>query len=75
MCRLSQHVLVLEQLPLSDLGSSLKPDRDVTWREAVDSQPDECPVEWMPAEAPLFKLYTSGSTGGATLGWGKRALR
>ncbi len=62
---------MLELLPLTDVGGSMKPGRDVTWREAVDSQPEDCPVEWMPAEAPLFKLYTSGSTGGwGGVGWG-----
>ena len=37
--------------------------RDVWWKEAVLSQPTACPVVWMDAEATLFKLYTSGSTG------------
>lgn len=31
-------------------------DRDVWWQDVVDPQPSECPVEWIDAEAPLFKV-------------------
>ena len=37
--------------------------RDVWYHDAVDSCADECDVEWVDAETPLFMLYTSGSTG------------
>ncbi|MBV0934038.1 acetate--CoA ligase [Marinobacterium weihaiense] len=37
--------------------------RDVWFEEAVANEPAECPAEPMNAEAPLFILYTSGSTG------------
>src|SRR3546814_6516269 len=37
--------------------------RDVTWAAAVAGQSDDCAVEAMDAEDPLFILYTSGSTG------------
>ncbi|PSL12351.1 acetyl-coenzyme A synthetase [Marinobacterium halophilum] len=37
--------------------------RDVWYEEAVAGQSAECPAEPMNAEAPLFILYTSGSTG------------
>ena len=30
--------------------------RDVWWQDAVPRQPTECPVEWMGAEEPLFKV-------------------
>ena len=39
------------------------PGRDVWWQEEVLQQPATCPLEWVPAEHPLFLLYTSGSTG------------
>ena len=37
--------------------------RDIWYHDLVDSQSDECEVEAMDSEAPLFILYTSGSTG------------
>ena len=38
-------------------------DRDVWLHEAESTVDDDCPVEVMGAEDPLFILYTSGSTG------------
>ncbi|WJW76521.1 acetate--CoA ligase [Thiohalobacter sp. IOR34] len=37
--------------------------RDIWYHEAVAEAGDDCPVEEMDAEDPLFILYTSGSTG------------
>ena len=37
--------------------------RDVWWDDAVAGQSDECPAEELPAEHPLYILYTSGTTG------------
>ncbi len=39
------------------------PGRDFWYHEEWDSVSDDCPVEEMNAEDPLFILYTSGSTG------------
>lgn len=39
------------------------PGRDVWWQDAIPAQAKTCAVEWVPAEHPLFLLYTSGSTG------------
>ncbi len=36
--------------------------RDVWWHEAVDAADPECPPEPLDAEAPMFILYSSGST-------------
>ncbi|MDO9044023.1 MAG: acetate--CoA ligase [Methanobacteriaceae archaeon] len=37
--------------------------REIFYDTLVDGESDECPVEEMDAEDPLFLLYTSGSTG------------
>ena len=41
----------------------MKPGRDHWYHTAMDKASADCPCEAMPAEAPLFILYTSGSTG------------
>ncbi len=38
-------------------------DRDVWWDQAIDGQSDVCPPVHLPAEHPLYILYTSGTTG------------
>ncbi|TDI33547.1 MAG: acetate--CoA ligase [Acidobacteria bacterium] len=43
-------------VPMSD-------SRDIWLEEACAQESDDCPVEWMESEDPLFILYTSGSTG------------
>ncbi|MDP3035907.1 MAG: acetate--CoA ligase [Methanobacteriaceae archaeon] len=37
--------------------------REIFYDTLIDGESDECPVEEMDAEDPLFLLYTSGSTG------------
>ncbi len=41
----------------------MTPGRDRWLAEEMERQRPYCPPEWMDAEAPLFTLYTSGSTG------------
>ncbi|RVU16859.1 acetate--CoA ligase [Methylobacterium oryzihabitans] len=41
----------------------MDPVRDVYYHDAAAQVTDECPVEPVDAEHPLFLLYTSGSTG------------
>jgi acetyl-CoA synthetase len=43
--------------------TAMMPGRDVWYHEGVATQPSDCPPVWVPAEHPLFLLYTSGSTG------------
>ena len=45
------------------MAKSWESSRDVWWHDAMKSAPEDCEVEWMDAEDPLFMLYTSGSTG------------
>ena len=39
------------------------PARDISWNEAIAKAQPTCKSVWLPAEHPLFVLYTSGSTG------------
>jgi acetyl-CoA synthetase len=54
------HVLVVRR---TGGAIDMDPGRDVWWHEAAAMVTDECPIEEMKAEDPLFILYTSGSTG------------
>lgn len=58
-----QHCLVLDH-SIDRTRVTMKPGRDVWWLDGPGVQPTQCPVVWVGAEDPLFKLYTSGSTGG-----------
>ena len=52
-----EHVVVYDHkiaMPRSDVP--FKEGRDKWWQDNINDQPSECEVEWMDAEAPLFKV-------------------
>lgn len=52
-----KHVVVLDhKLAAKRSDVPWKEGRDKWWQDVMDSLPSECPVEWMDAEAPLFKV-------------------
>ena len=42
---------------------NMQAGRDVWWDDVMAKAPSECPAASLPAEHPLFILYTSGTTG------------
>ena len=53
-----EKVLVFRRDPNTALGA-----RDVDFQQALAAEPSECEAAVLDAEAPLFFLYTSGTTG------------
>lgn len=52
-----EHVVVLDhKLAAKRSEVPWKEGRDKWWQDVMDSLPSECPVEWVDAEAPLFKV-------------------
>lgn len=50
-------------IPRTGASIHMEKGRDITWKELVTNQSDQCEPESVAAEHPLFILYTSGSTG------------
>ena len=44
---------------------------DVWWQDVVPKQPTHCPVEWMGAEEPLFKVSPAGVHARSMTAWGQ----
>ncbi|MBS0387369.1 MAG: acetate--CoA ligase, partial [Proteobacteria bacterium] len=59
-CPTIEKVIVLHR---SGNPVTMRPGRDIWWRELTEGLLDECEPVWVDAEHPLFLLYTSGSTG------------
>ncbi|GAA3709257.1 acetate--CoA ligase [Zhihengliuella alba] len=56
-----EHVLVIDRTGLADIPWT--EGRDVWWHDVVDRQPRTHTAEAFDSEAPLFIMYTSGTTG------------
>lgn len=59
-CEQVRHVLVARR---TGAAIAMHQPRDLWLEEITAAQSDVCEPEWVPAEHPLFLLYTSGSTG------------
>lgn len=60
-----EHIVVVEAVGAAGLGGERAPmtaGRDVWYGDLLAAADPVCPAEPMPAEAPLFILYSSGST-------------
>ncbi|MBL7491203.1 acetate--CoA ligase [Frankia sp. AgB1.9] len=60
-----EHIIVVEAVGAAGLGGErapMKAGRDVWYADLLAAADPVCPAEPMPAEAPLFILYSSGST-------------
>jgi len=52
-----KHVAVLDhKLAAKRSDVPWKEGRDIWWQDVMDALPSDCPVEWVDAEAPLFKV-------------------
>lgn len=61
-CPTIETVVVVEHTK-SPIKVSELSGKEINYESLIEGEPDECPVEHMDAEDPLFILYTSGSTG------------
>ena len=59
-CPTVERVIVLKRCS-NDIGWN--DARDLWWDAAIEGQSDVCPPAQLPAEHPLYILYTSGTTG------------
>ena len=60
-----EHIVVVEAVGAAGLGGKrapMTPGRDVWYTDLVAAADPVCPAEPLPAETPLFILYSSGST-------------
>jgi acetyl-CoA synthetase len=57
-----EHLETIFVVRHTEAGCEMRDGRDVWFHEAMEAADAECPAEPMDAEAPLFILYTSGST-------------
>ena len=56
-------MLVIDEAAVPLKPNAWVPGRDAWWHQQVPFQLGQCAPEWLESEAPLFLLYTSGSTG------------
>src|SRR5215210_491806 len=54
-----EHIIVVKS---TETDCEMKDGRDHWYHELLEKADEECPAEELDAEAPLFVLYTSGST-------------
>jgi acetyl-CoA synthetase len=60
VCPSVENVIVVNR---TNLEVRMKGQRDHWWRDVMEGESAECPVEHIESEEPLFILYTSGTTG------------
>jgi len=59
-----RHVAVLDhKLAAKRSDVPWKEGRDIWWQDVMDALPSECSVEWVDAEAPLFKVCMPAFSG------------